>query len=580
MTNTNKNNNHGKYSTNQKTSLYFLVLIISIFSVLMFFLGPLALEKLVNQITIELSKSGLKVNPKQVETVLQNAQWGIKNMLLWMFSFFTIVILFTWWFMHKIYVERLSSITDSLSKLKYHKIKEESGKQVLLKDEFLIVENKIKELVSEVNAHYNEILKTSNFDALTGLLNRNGLTKAITGVFENKQSLNMGHSLIYINIDNFRAINDSYGHQMGDLILAEFANRLKRSIESSNLIARVSGDEFIIFFQSELKEDRIIEIEDKIIENISKPFDLNNCILKIKASIGMSNYDYKKSDLDEIFISASLAMKHAKKNGVSGIVMYEDFMQNKINSIEILTGLENKEFFMVYQPQIDSKTGEMISAEALVRWISKEHGFIPPDKFIGIAEDAGVINELGKFIMEEVFCQMNAWQKENHPIQKVSINLSPSQLLDKNLCNYVFSLFEKYKVSKNSITFEITEEMPIGDQKQVYDNLNCLNGSGISIFVDDFGKGYSALSYLSELPISGVKIDKSFVDKIEENDSIIKIIFALAKSLNLEVVVEGVETENQKDLITNISDCVIQGYYYSKPLNTQELEDKYFIKAP
>ena len=306
-----------------------------------------------------------------------------------------------------------------------------------------------------------------------------------------------------------------------------------------------------------------------------EPFKSGVYSIKATVSIGVAFYPEGNYNINDMMIQGDLTMYNVKKNGRNNFVEYTSDMKKLITGISITEGIKYKELYMVYQPQINPRTGCIEGMESLVRWQSQLLGFVPPNEFINIAEETGTIHELGEFIIEEVFKQMEIWEKKQFNIPKVSINISPIQLMNKNFCNYVKEMLNKYNISTNKIVFEITENFAIGNQKQISDNLNIINKAGIDIYLDDFGRGYSALSYLEKLPIRGVKIDKKFVDYICKNDKIVKMIFTLAQSLNLKVVAEGVENEGQKDMIQQMGECVIQGYLYSKPLSVKELEAKY-----
>ncbi|SCH43623.1 EAL domain-containing protein [Romboutsia sp. 1001713B170207_170306_H8] len=487
---------------------------------------------------------------------------------------YVIIIVSTWTFLNNSFMSKINNIVKSISKLKKFSL-EKQYKDLDTHDELVIVENQIDTLVKELNNHYKEIVIKSNTDELTGLYNRVGFNKEFEIYKDNFNKENNKAALLFLDIDKFKNINDIYGHKIGDSILIELANRISKTLIANSIVARTSGDEFVIFVKDYEDKDHIKEFANNLVKYMNKPFKIGRYSIKATVSIGITFYPDDSNNINDLMVQGDLAMYNVKKNGRNNYVEYNSYMKKLVTGISISEGIKYKELYMVYQPQINPKTGNIEGVESLVRWNSNTLGFVAPNEFINIAEETGTIHELGNFIIEEVFKQINIWEEMEFNIPKVSINISPIQLMNKNFYSNVNEMLEKYKVSTDKIVFEITENFAIENQKQIVDNLNAIYKSGIDIYLDDFGKGYSALGYLEKLPISGVKIDKQFMDYICENDKIIKMIFTLAESLDLNVVAEGVENNEQKEKLMNIGSCVIQGYLYSKPLSVKELETKY-----
>ena len=497
-----------------------------------------------------------------------------RNLFLGILVLYITIIMSTWKFLNNSFMSKIEAIHKSITKLKKGHFNEKY-KELDTHDELEIVETQIDTLVNELNNHYEEIIIKSNTDELTGLYNRVGFNKELEK-FKNEFGEKYSKAaLLFLDIDKFKNINDIYSHKVGDLILIEFAHRVFKNAIPNTIVARTSGDEFVILVKEYKDKDEIRNFAAKLVKLMREPFELGGYSIKTTVSIGVAFYSDGNCNINNMMIQGDLAMYNVKKNGRNNFIEYTSDMKKLITGISITEGIKYKELYMVYQPQINPTNGNIEGMESLVRWKSKLLGFVPPNEFINIAEETGAIHELGEFIIEEVFKQMEIWEKKQFNIPKVSINISPIQLMNKNFCNYVKEMLNKYNISTNKIVFEITENFAIENQKQISDNLNIINKAGIDIYLDDFGKGYSALSYLEKLPIRGVKIDKKFVDYICQNDKIIKMIFTLAQSLNLKVVAEGVENEAQKEIIQQMGECVIQGYLYSKPLSVKELEDKY-----
>ena len=260
--------------------------------------------------------------------------------------------------------------------------------------------------------------------------------------------------MLFLDIDKFKNINDIYGHKVGDLILIEFAHRVFKNSIPNSVIARISGDEFVILVKNYKDKDEIRNFTSKLVKSMGQPFKLGVYSIKATVSIGLAFYPEGNNSINDIMIQGDLAMYNIKKNGRNNFVEYTSDMKKLITGISITEGIKYKELYMVYQTQINPRTGIIECMESLVRWQSQLLGFVPPNEFINIAEETGTIHELGEFIIEEVFKQMEIWEKKQFNIPKVSINISPIQLMNKNFCNYVKEMLNKYNISTNKIVLK------------------------------------------------------------------------------------------------------------------------------
>lgn len=397
--------------------------------------------------------------------------------------------------------------------------------------------------------------------------------------------------LLLIDLDYFKTINDSLGHDIGDLLLKEVSSRMtKLTRENSYSVSRLGGDEFCVLstqFNEEKECSKYAkEFADKLLDVLRKTYYINEHHLYISASIGVSiinNPDLKASTFIK---EADIAMYEAKLLGRDGVILFNQDLSVRVErKLEIEKqlhfALEKKEISLVYQPQINHHD-KIIGCEVLVRWHNDKLGQVAPDEFIPISEDTGLIIELGNFILHEAFKTFREWDEKGIELEQMSINISIRQLFYNDFINEVKQSCSTYlnKELSSKIMFEITETSAAEDVGQLIKNMNLIKECGISFSMDDFGTGYSSLSYLRQIPINELKIDKSFIDELEEENSdgvLIKTILDIAKNLNLSIVAEGVETQEQKDfLIENEHKIILQGYYFAKPLLKNDFQELSF----
>lgn len=417
-----------------------------------------------------------------------------------------------------------------------------------------------------------ELEYKATHDELTQLPNRYYLINKTDDWIKKYSNFN----LIFIDIDNFKSINDSYGHKIGDLVLKEITNKISKSLKKEDLLIRQGGDEFIIF-TTEI--DDIESYSNNLLNNIKEIFNLNNKQLKITASFGVARYPNDSENIDDLITCSDMALYEAKKLKNTYVIFTEDVKNTLLENIyiekELKTALENDEFYLVYQPQINYDNS-INGVETLIRWNNKKLGFVPPDKFIPIVESSGMMPTLGDFIIKTALKEIKQLQTKISFNFQLSINISVKQFLEKDFYTTLIEKVEESGLKSNNITLEVTESIFIDNLDYMVKLLQKLRDLGFKISMDDFGTGYSSLSMLRKIPINELKIDKSFVDDITTNKSaehMIKTIISIGKILNYEIVLaEGVEEREQVDLLHKFGCNTYQGYYYSKPLKLDELE--------
>ena len=422
----------------------------------------------------------------------------------------------------------------------------------------------------------------ANHDALTNLPNRNlfidRLEQSLRHAERNSEKL----AVLFLDLDNFKSINDSLGHIIGDEVLILLAEKLMLSVRKSDTVARLGGDEFCIIIDELKTLDTVIHIMQNLIHNISGPQSLSNQQVYLTFSIGISVYPNDAQDALTLLKYADTAMYKAKSEGKNNYQFYKTNMTQQ--ALERMTleshlykALENNEIQVHYQIQMDAKQNRIIGMEALARWTHPELGIISPAKFIPLAEDIGYIKELGKWLMIQAIKDWSKWYEEGLNPGILSLNLSPVRLRDKNLLRSIKETIEKYKMPTEYLSFEITETHIMKNPEASIKLLNELSAMGIKISIDDFGTGYSSLSYLKKLPIDKLKIDRSFVMNLpnDENDAeICKTIISMTKNLNLTVIAEGVETQEQCDFMVENGCHDIQGYFFHMPSSAKDIEEK------
>lgn len=419
------------------------------------------------------------------------------------------------------------------------------------------------------------------YDELTGLPNRT--------LFRDRLSLAMaqasrhGHNigLLLIDLDNFKTINDTLGHAVGDELLKRVGDSIRSLLREEDTVARLGGDEFVVVLQNASQPVDLDTAAARILRAISTPMMVEGNQLYINASMGITVYPGDGEDYGAMLRNADTAMYYAKSQGRNGYRYFvEDMNKDRQERLNMASGirqaLDNGEFVLHFQPKVWLKTGEVGGMEALIRWRHPQQGMIPPGRFIPVAEDCGLISEIGEWVIAAAIRQLATWRDMGLQPVKVAINLSAGQCQSEETLLLVDSLLEEHAIDGKYLEMEITESMVMHDAEKAIDIFWKLKARGVSVAIDDFGTGHSSLSYLKRFPIDCLKIDKSFVDDIEtdKNDAeIVCAIIALAHSLGMRVVAEGVETTAQLDFLRNNGCDDVQGYYFSKPLPAVEMTE-------
>lgn len=416
----------------------------------------------------------------------------------------------------------------------------------------------------------NELRYLALHDVLTGLPNQRHFNQLINEPEHDKLSI------IYVNIDRFKTVNDSYGHSFGDDILIEIASRLKSFAPHEGSLTRGIGDEFFLVSHI-INDSDLSTICNNIQHALSQPYASHNVNFLLSASIAVTKYPEHGKNEDELKRSLDFAMIQAKNTKNTICFVTPEMQRKNLEHLRIehklRQAIKERNIFMAYQPQINV-AGQMCGMEALARWIDDELGFVPPDKFISIAETSGLMLKLGELILELVFDDISHLQKDNKQTINVSINISVIQLLQNNFVDHLLDRLHKYNLSAANITLEITESVFIEDINHIKPKLERLIGHGITFSMDDFGTGYSSLNLLSKLPIKELKIDKSFVDQIDTNYQsrlMVENIIDIGKNHGMTILAEGIENDHQKQILARSGCDSFQGYLFAKPMKIEEL---------
>lgn len=432
--------------------------------------------------------------------------------------------------------------------------------------------------VTEHINHQNYIKHMAYIDTLTGIHNRNQMLSHLEEAFD---YLKLNHdsklSILLLNIDNYKDINDLYGHHLGDQLLIAIAERLAKITDKRLKVYRYGGDEFL-FIMKEDHHEIIHKTAERLLRLFHDPFELHAKSYNLSASIGISIFPEGGTDPDRLLMNGVTALNDAKSRGKNQITLFESSMQEELTRIRqfdhaLNLAIQDNEFFLVYQPKVDVKTNKVKAIEALIRWRSPKEGIIPPNEFIPIAEERGFIARIDLWVLEESIKQIIEWTLNGYQFDYLSVNMSPEFLMDEKLISHVKTLMAKYSFNPNKIQIEITENVFINSFDAAVKVLMNLKELGFSVALDDFGKGYSSLSYLKQLPIDVLKIDKLFIDVMVEDDQpIIEFIVGMGHRLNMKIVAEGVETNEQLDLLKSYGCDLYQGYLFSTPLPPFELK--------
>ena len=423
-------------------------------------------------------------------------------------------------------------------------------------------------------------------DALTILPNRHLLHDRLQQALAQSKRSGKLAALLFLDLDGFKRINDTLGHGIGDLLLKSVAKRLKTTVRQVDTVARLGGDEFTIVLLEINHAQDAKDVAQKILKVISQPYKIEEHELFVTASVGISIYPDDGSDIESLIRKADIAMYRAKGQGKNNYQVYNLSMDAKF--FERLTlenslrkAVENEELVAYYQPQVDLRTGEITGVEALVRWQHQKFGLVPPDKFIPLAEETGVILEIDEWMMKTACRQIKNWEREGIANIRVAVNLSTRQFRQKNLTEKVAQILNDSAVQPKNLCLEITENEVMHNIETTVEILQALKKMGVLLSLDDFGTGYSSLSYLKRFPIDIIKIDRTFVNGIpsdRDDTAISTAIVVLAHSMELKVIAEGVEKSEQIAFLQSLQCDEIQGFYFSRPLNAETVTDLLKVK--
>jgi len=432
--------------------------------------------------------------------------------------------------------------------------------------------------ITEAKHSQNRLHELVNHDPLTGLPNRRLFNELLEHAIKRAEREHHQIALLFVDLDRFKAINDSLGHQVGDKLLYEVSKRIHHAMRDSDIVARLGGDEFLVMMDMIKHPQDAALIAQKIIYALQVEFFIDGKEIFIGASVGISIFPKDGADVDSLIKAADIAMYQVKNRGKNNHCFYSDDLSK--NAVERFTiesqlrhALERNQFEMYYQPQISLLTGDIIGAEALIRWRHPELGLVSPAKFIPIAEETGLIVQIGEWVLRQAALQAIEWINDGYTMQWISVNVSGVQIMRSNFYDTVYGILIETNCNPNILELEITESTVMQNTEFVIDTFNNIKQLGVRVAIDDFGTGYSSLSNLKRLPLDKIKIDQSFVRGLPDDlddAAITNTINAMACSLGFTVIAEGVETLAQAAFLKNMGCLEAQGYLYSKPVSAAE----------
>jgi diguanylate cyclase (GGDEF)-like protein len=548
------------------------------------FLSLAGFDSLSSPIVIDGQKVGMVVILADMSGFLRSLSWTIVFALLIMAGTFAVAFILSAGLQKLISVPilTLAGTMKVVSETKNFSLRAEKPG----KDEIGLLYEGFNEMLCEIEerdqilhqrqAHLQQL---AHYDPLTHLPNRtlyfDRLSQAISYADRAKESV----AVLFIDLDHFKDVNDTLGHRTGDILLVEVAKRMGTVVRGCDTVARLGGDEFTIFLQNIKSTENACLVAQKLQDVFALPFRLEGKDLFISASIGITLYPFDGESVDELLMNADIAMYHAKEQGKNNYQLFnKEMTQHTSDRVSLQTdmrlALERNEFFLNYQPKIDVSSGKIKSVEALLRWRHPKIGVVAPSTFIPIAEESGFIIPLTDWVLRKACTQAQSWQDADHMSICVAVNLSPYHFKRQNVVETVTKVLNETGLSPSLLEVEITESSIMQNNDYTNEALRELKRIGIAISIDDFGTGYSSLSYLHRFPIDTLKIDRSFIwnmTKSDEDKAIVTAIIAMAESLKLGVIAEGVETVDQLVQLKNEGCHEIQGYLVSRPVDADEV---------
>lgn len=438
--------------------------------------------------------------------------------------------------------------------------------------------------ISHIKTKRGKLEKLALQDSLTGLPNRRFFEQTLIRVLENAKRNKTKFALLYLDLDNLKKVNDTFGHIIGDELLKEVSNRLRKISRSSELLARLSGDEFTLIVENITNNNSLIKIIKRVNAIFKESFNIKKNNFSTSTSIGIAVYPDSSTDPHELQLAADHALYKAKSNGKNTYELFNDELKSEIerqNAIEseLANAIANKEIYLAYQPQVDVLNNKIIAIEVLARWKNKNIGEVSPNEFIRIAEETGKIHEIGDWIFDTAIKDFNRWKSKDEDYfedVKISFNLSSIQLISHDLTKKIDYYLSKYNLDPSHIIIELNEASVMQNPTLVKSVLDNLSSLGVKVAIDDFGKGYSSLNSLNDYPFKLIKIDRNLIKSgINEKSSsqLIAGVIHLAKALGLKIVGVGIETEEQMEYLKENNCDYLQGHIISKPLSANELDE-------
>jgi len=434
--------------------------------------------------------------------------------------------------------------------------------------------------ITERKQMENTIRQMAYYDSLTGLPNRNLLNDRLAVALANSSRNNQKVAILFLDLDHFKTINDSLGHEAGDQLLQQVAQRIKGILRKQDTVGRMGGDEFIVLIPELMETDHTARLAQKILDSLAPAFKIGDNELYIGASIGISIFPDDGMEIRTLLKNSDLAMYRAKEKGRNTFQLYTPAMNFKAMerlAVEknLRKALDREEFVLFYQPKINLKSGQIAGMEALLRWDSPELGMVMPNQFIPVAEETRIIIPLGHWVLHTACRQAQIWREAGLPPLPISVNLSVIQFTHPNLVSEISKVLDQTGTPPHQLELEITETVLMQDTTLAVSILRKLSELGIKISLDDFGTGFSSLNYLKNLPLDYLKIDRTFIKdfNLQTNSAITKAIVTLAQSLNMKTIAEGVETEEQKQFLKELNCDEAQGYLFSRPVPKEEIEE-------
>ncbi len=424
-----------------------------------------------------------------------------------------------------------------------------------------------------------ELVRLAHYDQLTSLPNRTLLRERVDHALARAMRAGSGVATLILDMDRFKEINDMLGHEIGDKLLIEAAQRIRDSVREQDTVARLGGDEFAVILEGVSEAREVLPVIERIIESLNEVTTIDGHEVNSSTSVGIAMYPENGNDLSELLRAADLAMYQAKSSGRGRYQFFADAMQEEAQSRHALEwalrrAVEKNEFELVYQPQVCLRTGMVIGVEALLRWMSPTRGLLTPYHFIAGLEEFGLINEVGEWVLQTACEQIRKWHAMDLEPMRIGVNVSAQQFEDPMLIDKIRGALKDTKIPPELLELELTESCLMFDPGQAGALLREIRDVGVRIAIDDFGTGYSSLTYLNEFPLNALKIDKNFVQSVESTDRggpISNMIIGLGQNLGLEVIAEGVETEAQLSYMREHGCDIAQGYLYARPASPDDL---------